>query len=153
MFELEYGEAAVEVLDILDNTDETDVSKIPQSFISFLVNIASEDYEVDFDHTQPVSQYNLKEKTRELLGYIYINWWCDKEEKEKYLNKAKEYERVKQVELSEKYNIDKVFESRSKKYSDNIQQNNLQTDNFAVVEYKENIIKKLFSKIMSYFKK
>ena len=43
MFELEYGEAAVEVLDILDNTDETDVSKIPQSFISFLVNIASED--------------------------------------------------------------------------------------------------------------
>ena len=33
MFSNEYGEAAVEVLDILNNTKKTDVDKIPSNFI------------------------------------------------------------------------------------------------------------------------
>ena len=40
MFNNEYGEAAVEVLDILDNTNKTDVDKIPSNFIKFLVDNA-----------------------------------------------------------------------------------------------------------------
>ena len=39
MFRNEYGEAAVEVLDILDNTNKEDVAKIPSSFIKFLHTI------------------------------------------------------------------------------------------------------------------
>ena len=40
MFSNEYGEAAVEVLDILDNTNKADVDKIPKNFIKFLVELA-----------------------------------------------------------------------------------------------------------------
>ena len=65
MFSNEYGEAAVEVLDILDNTNKSDVAKIPTSFIKFLVDNASEDYRVNLDHSKLISEMNLKEKTKE----------------------------------------------------------------------------------------
>ena len=66
MIRNEYGEAAVEVLDILDNTNKDDVDKIPFSFIKFLVDNASEDYVVNFDHSKPISELNIKEKTSSL---------------------------------------------------------------------------------------
>ena len=58
MFSNEYGEAAVEVLDILDNTNKADVDKIPKNFIKLLVEIASEDYEVNLDHSKLISEMN-----------------------------------------------------------------------------------------------
>ena len=71
MFSNEYGEAAVEVLDILDNTNKADVKKIPTSFIKFLVEIASEDYKVNLDHSKLISEMNLKIKQRKSLA-LYI---------------------------------------------------------------------------------
>ena len=103
MFSNEYGEAAVEVLDILDNTNKADVDKIPKNFIKFLVEIASEDYKVNLDHSKLISEMNLKEKTKEILGVIYINWWCDKKDKENYTKQIKELEVKRQEEIKEKY--------------------------------------------------
>ena len=114
MFSNEYGEAAVEVLDILDNTNKSDVAKIPTSFIKFLVEIASEDYRVNLDHSKLISEMNLKEKTKEILGVIYINWWCDKKDKENYTKQIKELEVKRQEEIKEKYNPNKIFENKNK---------------------------------------
>ena len=44
MKEVEYSEAAVEVLYILNYIDKEDVARIPQSFIKFLTNIANKNY-------------------------------------------------------------------------------------------------------------
>ena len=112
MFNNEYGEAAVEVLDILDNTNKTDVDKIPSNFIKFLVDNASEDYKVNLDHSKLISEMNLKEKTKEILGVIYINWWCDKKDKEDYTKQIKELEIKRQEEIKEKYNPNKIFENK-----------------------------------------
>ena len=101
MFNNEYGEAAVEVLDILDNTNKTDVDKIPSNFIKFLVDNASEDYKVNLDHSKLISEMNLKEKTKEILGVIYINWWCDKKDKEDYTKQIKELEIKRQEEIKD----------------------------------------------------
>ena len=86
MREVEYSEAAVEVLDILNHTAREDVELIPQSFIKFLTDISSKNYKVQFNHEQPVNGMNLRKQTRELLGFMYITWWCNKEEREKYKN-------------------------------------------------------------------
>ena len=102
MFRNEYGEAAVEVLDILDNTNKEDVAKIPSSFIKFLVDNASEDYVVNFDHSKPISELNIKEKTKEILGTIYINWWCDNNQKEHYKKQIEEQEKREQEQLNMK---------------------------------------------------
>ena len=64
MFSNEYGEAAVEVLDILDNTNKADVDKIPKNFIKFLVEIASEDYNVICNHVKDTKESKkLKDAT------------------------------------------------------------------------------------------
>lgn len=155
MFSNEYGEAAVEVLDILDNTNKSDVDKIPLNFIKFLVEIASEDYKVNLDHSKLISEMNLKEKTKEILGVIYINWWCDKKDKENYMKQIKELETKRQEEIKEKYNPNKIFENKKKtqEYNEMEKEGIAQSGTIAMVEYKENILKKIWSKILNFFKK
>lgn len=151
MFKIEYGEAAVEVLDILDNTNKTDVEKIPSSFIKFLVEIASTDYKVNFDHSKPIYELNINEKTKEILGTIYINWWSSEESKKQYQKQIKEYEKRKQEEIREKYNPDKIFEDR-KRWQEN-KKYEIQNETVAMVEYKESSFRRIIQKIRNFFKK
>ena len=87
----EYNEAAVEVLDILNNASEYDIKQIPKSFINFLENISSKTYKVNFDHTKSISELNIKHQTKEILGFMYINWWSSKEEREEYKKVIKKF--------------------------------------------------------------
>jgi len=155
MFSNEYGEAAVEVLDILDNTNKSDVDKIPTSFIKFLVDNASEDYKVNLDHSKSISEMNLKEKTKEILGVIYINWWCDKKDKENYTKEIKELEIKRQEEIKEKYNPNKIFENKNKvqEYTNATKVDTAQNETVTMIEYKESIFKKIWNKILSFFNK
>lgn len=155
MFSNEYGEAAVEVLDILDNTNKTDVDKIPSNFIKFLVDNASEDYKVNLDHSKLISEMNLKEKTKEILGVIYINWWCDKKDKENYTKQIKELEIKRQEEIKEKYNPNKIFENKNKvqEYTNATKVDTVQNETVTMIEYKESIFKKIWNKILSFFNK
>ena len=147
MFKSEYGEAAVEVLDILDNTNKEDVNKIPSTFIKFLVDNASEDYVVNLDHTKPISELNIMEKTKEILGTIYINWWCDENERQEYMEQIQEQERRREEELREKYNPDNMFKNRqSNEVSKEIQ-------NLPVEKKNENIFNIVINKIKKFFGK
>lgn len=154
MFKNEYGEAAVEVLDILDNTNKEDVAKIPSSFIKFLVEIASEDYVVNLDHSKPISELNIKEKTKEILGTIYINWWCDNNQKEEYKKQIEEQEKRRQEELREKYNPNNIFENKKGVQISNKMQeeSNSKNETLAIVKNNESIFKKIVNKIISFFK-
>ncbi len=154
MFSDEYGEAVVEVLDILDNTNKTDVDKIPSNFIKFLVDNASEDYKVNLDHSKLISEMDLKEKTKEILGVIYINWWCDKKDKENYTKQIKELEIKRQEEIKEKYNPNKIFENKVQEYTNTTKVDTAQNETVTtMIEYKESFFKKIWNKILSFFNK
>lgn len=149
MFELEYSQAAVEVLDILEHTNKKDVEKIPLSFIKFLVNISSLNYKVNLDHSKPINELKIQEKTKEILGAIYIKWWSNEQEQQVYKQRIKKYDEMQQEELREKYNYEKIFEKRKEKILDENKQNEI----VAMVKYEENIFKKIINKILSIFKK
>ena len=108
----EYSEAAVEVLDILSYTDEEAVKKIPQSFIKFLTEISNKSYKVNFNHEYPVDGFNLRRQTRELLGFIYITWWCNESERIKYKNIIHE-KQAEKVEVNEKYDVNNIFKYKN----------------------------------------
>ena len=147
MSEIEYSEAAVEVLDILNHTNKEDVQRIPQSFIKFLTDISSKNYKAKFNHEQPVNGFNLRKQTKELLGFIYITWWSDKEEHQKYKNIIHE-NNIKKEKLKETYNVNDNF--KNKKENKTIQNENVMEKN--IVEYKkENIFKKFLNKILNFF--
>ena len=151
MREVEYSEAAVEVLDILNHTAREDVELIPQSFIKFLTDISSKNYKVQFNHEQPVNGMNLRKQTKELLGFIYITWWCDKEESEKY-KKLIHKESIKQEEVKELYNANNLFKNK-KKIEQVINKPEEIIQEKSITEYKkENIFKKFINKILKIFK-
>lgn len=151
MREVEYSEAAVEVLDILNHTAREDVELIPQSFIKFLTDISSKNYKVQFNHEQPVNGMNLRKQTRELLGFIYITWWCNKEDRDKYKNLIHEGN-IKKEEIREQYDANDLF--KNKKETEKVINNQEESEQEkSITEYKkENIFKKFINKILKFFK-
>ena len=153
MFSNEYGEAAAEVLDILENTNREDVEKIPSSFIEFLRENVSKNYSFNFDYSRSINELNIKEKTKEILGVIYINWWCDKEQKEEYKNQILKYKKIKEDELREKYNPN-LFENMKVEHDFNkIHKNSTNNENLVIVKQKENIFKRIINQIINFFKR
>lgn len=151
MREVEYSEAAVEVLDILNHTAREDVELIPQSFIKFLTDISSKNYKVQFNHEQPVNGMNLRKQTRELLGFIYITWWCNKEDRDKYKNLIQEGN-IKKEEIREQYDANDLFKNK-KKTEQVIDKTEESIQEKSITEYKkENIFKKFINKILKFFK-
>jgi len=150
MREVEYSEAAVEVLDILNHTNMEDLNKIPQSFIKFLTDISSKSYKVEFNHEQPIKGLNLRKQTRELLGFIYITWWCNKEEREKYKSLIQN-ENVKKEEVLQQYDVNDIFKNKKENKEYSIQNEDMEQRSIATYK-KENIIKKILGKILSFFK-
>ena len=113
MKEVEYSKAAVEVLDILNYTSQEDVRKIPQSFIKFLTEIANKNCKVNFNHNEPISGLNLRKQTRELLGFIYITWWCNDKDRSNYKNIIhSNNSNSEQIEKIYNYDIDDIFKNK-----------------------------------------
>ena len=146
MKENEYGYAAVEVLDILKHTDKSDVEKIPNSFINYLNDISTKDYKTEFDHNKSINELNLNRQTREILGFIYITWWCSDEERQNYKRQIKENSIINREEPSFVYDYNQVFNYQNVPKTESVPQSN-------IMEYKEKgIIKKVINKIFAFFR-
>lgn len=149
MIEARYSEAAVEVLDILNYTNQEDVRKIPQSFIKFLTEIANKNYKVNFNHNGPISGLNLRKQTKELLGFIYITWWCNEKDRNKYKNII--YSNNSKTEKIDNYDINDIFKNK-KEIKMNAIIENEDIEETSIIEKKpENLFKRLLNKILSFF--
>ena len=150
MQEMQYSEAAVEVLDILNYTNKEDVQKIPQSFIKFLMDISSKTYKSNLNHELPISGLNLKEQTKELLGFMYITWWCSKDEQEEY-KKQIHNNNMKKEQVKEIYNSTDIFKNKKQSRVNQITQNENAIE-ANITQYKEkNILKRFLNKILNIF--
>ena len=115
MWNRNYSEAAVEVLDLLSNTDINDVKKIPTNFIQFLKDNSATDYVSKLDKTKPIDNLDLRKETRELLGIIYRNWWATEEERQQIYKQIRDEERKMEEELERKYKYEDLFKHKSRK--------------------------------------
>lgn len=150
MREFEYNDAAVEVLDILNYTNQEDVRKIPQSFIKFLTEIANKNYKVNFNHNGKISGLNLRKQTKELLGFIYITWWCNDKDRDDYKNLIQS----NNLKIEKIYNFDvnDIFKNEKEIKANVIENENIKET--SIIEYKENnLFKRFFYKLLSFFNK
>ena len=153
MIGTDYSEAAVEVLNVMQYIRMQDMKKIPQSFVEFLQSISAKDYKVNFDRETKIENLNLQEKSKELLGFIYITWLCDKEEFAKWKNEIQREKAIKNNEIYKEYNPDTLFEKRSKTQVINEEISDKQLQNLGMIKFKEkNIIQRIFEKIKKWFK-
>lgn len=148
MLNSEYSEAISETLDILNHTDIEYVKKIPNEFLKFLKENASKEYVPKLDHRLSMNDMNLKEETKNILGTIYRNWWCSKEEKEKYEEKIQRKLIEEQEELSRKFNANEIFKRHNQSINTSYQ--NSTENSITIVNKKESILKRLFNKIKEF---
>ena len=147
MKEAEYSEAAAQVLDILNYTNQEDVRKIPESFIRFLAEIANKSYKAKIKYNESISGLNLRKQTKELLGFIYITWWCNEKERNNYKNII--YINNRRIDS---YEIGDIFKNR-KEAKKNVVVENEERKETAIIKYEEESFwKRFFSKIVNFFK-
>ena len=152
MIETDYSEAAVEVLNVMQYINMQDMKKIPQSFIKFLQSIAAKNYKVNFDREIKIENLNLQEKSKELLGFIYITWLCDKKEFAKWKNEIQKEKTIRDKSIHKEYNPNTLFEKRNKPQFVDEEKSVNQIQNLEMVTYKEkNIIQRILKKIRKWF--
>lgn len=113
----EFSEAITETLDILQHMDKEYTDRISPRFKKFLEDNQSTTYKPNLDHSKDLKDMNISEKTKNILAILYMNYWCDEANKEKYKMILKENEKSYQKEIKAKYNTDNLFKNRIKKDS------------------------------------
>ena len=103
MIDVKNANAVSEVLHYLKGINQVDIDKLPNKLINFLEENASKDYICDFDYTKPLSELDLLDETKGILGLICLNYWCEtEEEKEDFKKKlnANEIQYKKEIQFS-----------------------------------------------------
>lgn len=149
-----FKEGLTEVIDILKYMDKSYVEKIPKKFMQYMEENKSKTYIPNIDHTKSFEEAVLKEETKNILATIYLNYWCNPEEKEEYKRTLEENEKKYYQEMQEKYNPDNLFKNEIKnekkiETQENNTVNNIQ--NTEMIEYKESFFKKIFNRIRELF--
>ncbi len=135
--------AMAEVLYYLKGIRQEDIDKIPKRLIEYLNNNASKEYECKFDYNKPLSELNLLDEARGIIGMICYNYWCETEEqKANYLERINQNEKKHQELLNKKYNLDNMFKNDDNKIGYTT------SEEKSVVEYKENFFMKIKKYIM-----
>lgn len=151
MVSVAYREAVTEVLDILKHMEESYISKVPKKFMEFLEKNKDKDYNPNFDHSKKLNELNLKEKTKDILAIIYMNYWCDENKKIEYKKLLNENEKIYQEEIREKYNPDNIFKKKEEKVQ-NIQKSDF--ENLPIeVKKDESFFRKIINIIKNIIKK
>ncbi len=142
----EYREAFTEVNEILKYFNKDLLKKIPKEFIENIKENMSTTYKVIYDNTKSLNEQNIKQETRAILSIIYRDYICDKETKEKIIQK----DRKEWLELEEKkkeeYKNTELFKSP-------IKNQNISNDKYLKVVEKQNIIIKIIEKIKEIWRK
>ena len=143
------GNAYAEVVEVLDNMSLEDRNKIPKKVYDFFIEKSSKDYIKHLNKDIALCKQEIREDTKEILAILLTNYWCKTEnEKNDLLKLFRENELKYQQELREKYNPDNIFKKRTQESA--IEEKNIENE-FALVEYKESIFKKLINKIKNIF--
>ena len=149
MVSTELSEGISETLDILNHMENTYTEKLPKKFREFLEKNKSVDYIPSLDHSKKINEMNLKEKTKDILAIIYMNYWCTPEQKEDYQKVLNENEKRYQEKQKEKYTLDNVFKNKKQRFIKDKEDDT----QVSMIEHKESFISKIVKKIKSIFKR
>jgi len=136
-----------EVYSILNLLGESYIKKLPVSLFNMIKEEKRQDYNPKYDSKINLEQQNIKRETLSMIALFHLNYWCNSDEEKNELKTLfKTNEEKHQAEIREKYNPDNLFKKRSLQ-----QEENVITNEVAMVEYKESIFKRFINKIKNIF--
>lgn len=136
-----------EVYSILNLLGNNYITKLPKSLFKMIEEEKSSTYNPQYSEDQSLSEQNIKRESLSMIALFHLNYWCNSdEEKEQLKQLFKDNKEKHQAEIREKYNPDNLFKNNKQ---ETIQEANVNSNNLAIVEYKESILKKFINKIKS----
>jgi len=132
-----------EVYDVLIYSDDDVIEKIPASFLDFITNNMSDNYEKNTSTNQVNFEEQISKDAKAILALIYRDYLTsDKEREELLKEEAKQLEEYRK-DINVKYNPENLFKN-------NTNSDNEENEANGLVEYKKNSI---FDKIKQFIKK
>ena len=138
-----YKNAYTEVYEILEQLDEEEYNKIPSEVITAIKENRNTEYEFELDEELKLKEQELLPETKAILFNIFRDYLSTPEQKEKIIKMQSEERQKNEQNKSEQYNSD-LFASK-KKVQD------IREEHTELIEYKENILKRIFNKIRQFF--
>ena len=138
-----YKNAYTEVYEILEQLDEEEYNKIPFEVITAIRENRNTEYEFELDEELELKEQELLPETKAILFNLFRDYLSTAEQKEKIKKMQAEERQKNEQNKSEQYNSD-LFASK-KKVQD------IREEHTELIEYKENILKRIFNKIRQFF--
>ena len=141
----EYAVACTEVLEVLNYISKEDYYKVPREVIQVLEKNKKDDIVFLYNPWKDINEQKMSETGRMMLASFFRDYWATEVQK----NKIKAFQNNKRHQIEEenrqKYNTD-IFKNRNTTINEG---QNEQAENIQLVEYKENI----FRRILGFFTK
>ena len=124
------------------------VNRIPKYKLDYIKQNMDESYEYNITK-ETFDGKTMLDETAAILAILFRDYWETEKQKIKIINYHNTQREKMANEIKEKYDPENVFKQRR------IEQEKIdeKKENLSVVEYKENIFKKLFNKIKEIFKR
>lgn len=139
-----------EVYQVLNVLGREYINRLPKSLYNMLEEKRDITYNPRYNLEKSLSKQNINKESLNILALIHYNYWCnDENEKIELRNILKSNEEIHEKNLEKKYNTENLFKNKKKHYTNVNSENNI--TNTAIIEYKENILKKIINKIKDIF--
>ena len=138
-----YKDAYTEVYEILEQLDEEEYNKIPKNVITAIRENRNTEYEFEVDEELELKEQELLPETKAILFNIFRDYLSTPEQKEKIIKMQAEERLKNEQKKAKQYNSD-LFANKQKVQS-------VEREHIELIEYKENIFKRIFNKIRQFF--
>ena len=146
---IEYANAYSEVLEILKYIPIKDYNKIPKNIIELFEKNANNEHRFIYNPNKTLDEQNVTKRAKAIIAILFRDYWANKIQREKIIQKQN-YDRIKlNEEKREKYNPDNIFKERNRSY----ETNKRTRENNEIVSYKESFLSKIINKLKSFFYK
>lgn len=139
--------AYAEVYTILQELNEEEYNKIPPEVIKTIEANRNEEYEYELDDELELKDQPMLPETKAILFNLFRDYLATSEQRAKIRRMQNEARQKNELKKQQMYNSD-IFVNKSK---ENLTENNNET--MQIVEYKENIFRRILNKIKSLFMK
>ena len=137
-----------EIYEILKIFPKELVDRIPKYKLDYIKQNMNESYEYNITK-ETFDGKTMLDETAAILAILFRDYWATEKQKNKIINYHNTQREKMANEIKEKYDPENVFRQRRTE-QEKIDE---KKENLSVVEYKENILKKLLNKIKLIFKR
>jgi len=147
----EYNKRLVEVDVVLNHLSEEDYKKIPKEILQVIKENKDKEYIWEYDETKELKEQGLSRDTIAFLMYLNMEYLLNDKQKKimQEINVLKE--RKLEEERAKKYSVDNLFKNNNSQKEEikKIEE----TQEKALVEYKESFFTKIINRIRKFFYK